>query len=166
MSPINHGVVILPFTSPRPDWPERTEFWMMRYRSGPAEVVDKWAFPGGGVEPGERVLNAAIREFVEETGLQPMSHRLISLGERTVHERPENSVRRATHGQFYYMNYFAIRIGSREYPPVELLRNMEPKKHSAWRPFPIFDLPHPVTEATEIAIGRFMTAGGLAGLCR
>lgn len=32
--------------------------------------VRGWQFPGGGVEPGETALEAAIRETFEETGLQ------------------------------------------------------------------------------------------------
>jgi predicted NUDIX family NTP pyrophosphohydrolase len=39
-----------------------------------------WTLPRGGVEPGEELLPAAIREFTEETGLDPKGP-FISLGE-------------------------------------------------------------------------------------
>lgn len=50
---------------------------------GPAEVVNRWNFPGGKIEVGESIFDAAARELFEETGLkcppsefQLYSHRL------------------------------------------------------------------------------------------
>lgn len=40
-----------------------------------------WTFPGGGVEPGERVADAVVREVLEETGLA-----VSPLGEPLLHE--------------------------------------------------------------------------------
>jgi 8-oxo-dGTP diphosphatase len=44
-------------------------------------MADLWAFPGGHVEPGEAVADAARREVMEETGL-----RVDLVGEPMVHE--------------------------------------------------------------------------------
>lgn len=47
-------------------------------RSGKVSRAHGWDFPGGGVEKGEDPLNAAIRETIEETGLEVTSLRIIS----------------------------------------------------------------------------------------
>ncbi len=41
--------------------------------------ADMWSFPGGKVEPGEKVLEAILREIQEETGLEVDSTRLKEL---------------------------------------------------------------------------------------
>jgi 8-oxo-dGTP diphosphatase len=38
-------------------------------RTGPAELAGKWELPGGKVEPGESIAEAAVREIAEELGL-------------------------------------------------------------------------------------------------
>lgn len=41
----------------------------------------KWTLPGGHVEPGERILGAAVREAAEETGLQLRPVAILASGE-------------------------------------------------------------------------------------
>jgi predicted NUDIX family NTP pyrophosphohydrolase len=40
-----------------------------------------WSIPKGEVDPGEKPLEAALREFDEETGMKPPKSELISLGQ-------------------------------------------------------------------------------------
>ena len=50
-------------------------------RSTPPEA-GRWSFPGGRVEPGERMADAAAREVREETGLDVEIDRLLDWVER------------------------------------------------------------------------------------
>jgi 8-oxo-dGTP diphosphatase len=47
--------------------PERTELVLVKRRYPPQEGT--WTFPGGGIEAGESLTDAALREAYEETGL-------------------------------------------------------------------------------------------------
>ncbi|BBB90627.1 MAG TPA: NUDIX domain-containing protein [Methylomusa anaerophila] len=49
-----------------------------------------WGIPKGGLEPGETLLDGAVREFAEETGITPQYNELIPLGR--VLERPRKFV--------------------------------------------------------------------------
>ena len=40
-----------------------------------------WSIPKGEIDPGEKPLEAAMREFREETGMEPPESRLINLGQ-------------------------------------------------------------------------------------
>lgn len=48
---------------------------------GPSMLIGKLNFPGGNVEPGESDIDAAVREYREETGLVLSAEQLVTLGE-------------------------------------------------------------------------------------
>ena len=52
----------------------------------------QWTVPGGGVEFGESLQAAAVREFFEETGLQAEVTGLLHVSETILPDRPYHSV--------------------------------------------------------------------------
>lgn len=47
---------------------------LVKRGQGCADYPEHWAFPGGGIEPGETPLQAALRECVEELGINDHQH--------------------------------------------------------------------------------------------
>lgn len=52
----------------------------------------QWVVPGGKIEFGERLTEAAVREFFEETGLRAEVTGLLTVSEVILSERPYHSV--------------------------------------------------------------------------
>ncbi|MDN3506578.1 MAG: NUDIX domain-containing protein [Simkaniaceae bacterium] len=65
---------------------DRTKILLIKRRDIPV-----WVLPGGGIEPGEKPEEAAIRESDEETGMQ------VTLTRKVAYYHPKNRLTRQTH---------------------------------------------------------------------
>ena len=86
-----------------------------------------WALPGGFVEPGERVLQAALRELCEETKLSVYAPSLLdTLVDVKVFDHPDRSLRgrTITHAHFFDLK-------TEHLPDVE---GTDDAAHAAWVP--------------------------------
>lgn len=100
-----------------------------------------WSFPGGHLEFGETMAQAAIRETKEETGLDASELELVSLADEM------GSLDKGKH----YVNVgFLAHLVSGE-PMIS-----EPEKWEKWEWFDLNNLPEPILEATGLMIKRYL----------
>lgn len=108
-----------------------------------AHGADEWSFPGGKVEFGETLADAARRELQEETGLLVQELRLISVYDETKYI--------ASHGKhFVNIGFLGTYAGGE--PQVR-----EPDKCLEWRWFPLDRLPPNLFEASAVVLENFRT---------
>lgn len=93
-------------------------------RIGTETYRDYWAFAGGHIEQGETSLQAAEREFKEETGLHPNFYQFYPLG---LNEREQD----------YLCVIYAVKLTHRS---DDRPQNKEPEKHSDWKWFSFSDI--------------------------
>lgn len=86
-----------------------------------------WQCAGGGIEPGENSLTAAIRELNEETGLNLPEWRFSYWGSDSAAESP--------FGSPFQLYFWAVTLTTDEVPS-----NTEPDKHSDWEFVPKEDV--------------------------
>jgi 8-oxo-dGTP diphosphatase len=102
---------------------------------GKPPLADLWSLPGGGVETGERLEDAVIREVLEETGLHVTTDSIATVFERII---PDDLGGCEYH---YVLIDFFCTIASGD------LRAGSDSRNVAW--FDIDDLPGlPMTEGT------------------
>ena len=113
------------------------ELLLMR-RAKPPEA-GAWSIPGGKVEPGETLQDAAVRETREEVGLDVEVTRLLDLTQ-----------------------YFILDSGNHWIAPSFLCRLLgsstkifagEEAQEVGW--FPLNELPHPLTRTTRAALTAY-----------
>ncbi|MDD2680861.1 MAG: NUDIX domain-containing protein [Patescibacteria group bacterium] len=100
-----------------------------------------WSFPGGHLEFGETMTEAAIRETEEETGLVVSNLELVSLADEM------GSLDKGKH----YVNVGFLAHSSSGEPQIA-----EPEKWEKWDWFDIHNLPSPLFEATDLMIQNYL----------
>jgi 8-oxo-dGTP diphosphatase len=99
-----------------------------------------WCFPGGHLEFGETMVNAAIREAQEETGLVVSKLELISVADE---------LKALDKGKHY------VNVGFLAHYSTGEPQTMEPEKFDKWEWFDLDNLPAPLFEGTELMIERY-----------
>ena len=106
-----------------------------------------WQFPGGRLDAGESVIDCAVREVREETGLELQAPKSVGYTERPFRV-----------GEQHYLTlYVAARCES------GVPRLQEPDKCGGWHWFPADELPTPLFEPILLYLEQH--AAGAAG-CR
>ncbi|GAA2265256.1 hypothetical protein GCM10010145_43110 [Streptomyces ruber] len=120
---------------------------LLALRSGAAYGSGEWALPCGKVDPGESVVDAAVREAHEELGITLAPADLV-VGQ-TVHAR---------HGTTDHLGVF-FEAGTWTGTPV----NREPDKCAELRWFPLTGMPAPLMDYAAAGLRGYLAApGGLS----
>ena len=131
------------------DADDRVLLWYLIWDDARPELGEGWMTPGGGVDPGESIAEAAARELAEETGLVVAPE---DLGERVAW--------REGHAEFgfgtgtYRDDYFLLRVDAHEVD-VSGHQDLERSHILGHRWWPVGELPQ---------IAELLTPLGLVGL--
>ena len=98
----------------------------------------EWSFPGGRLELGETLLEAAARETLAETGLVVDDFELVALADELRYLKSDGK-------QFVMIGFKAKKFSGE--PSV-----VEPDKWLKWQWFALDNLPQPLFQGTEIMI--------------
>jgi putative (di)nucleoside polyphosphate hydrolase len=84
------------------------------------KIADSWQFPQGGVDPGEDLREALLREVEEEIGLPPESYEILESRGGYRYFYPDG-VKKRKKGNFdgQEQTYFLCRLGP-DAPPIDL----------------------------------------------
>lgn len=99
-----------------------------------------WCFPGGHLEFGETMIQAAKREAAEETGLEVDDLELVSVADEL------GAIEKGKH--YINIGFCANKVSGQ-------LETKEPEKFEKWEWFDLNDLPAPLFEGTELMINRY-----------
>lgn len=93
-----------------------------------------WSFPGGNLEPGETIIGCAVREVAEETGMEIVKPKIVTITEDFFLDK----------GLHYITVFVRADAADSRYPQL-----LEPKKCASWRWFMPYDLPKPLFQPIE-----------------
>ncbi|KKR07039.1 MAG: Nudix hydrolase 1 [Parcubacteria group bacterium GW2011_GWC2_39_14] len=103
----------------------------------------EWAFPGGKVEFGETIFEAAIREAKEESGIDVTDLELISIADEMRYID--------TDGKHFVV--IGVKANAAQGEPLL----MEPDKFTEWQWFPVDKLPSPMFEGSKLSMNNYLT---------
>ncbi len=109
-----------------------------------AYARSKWALPGGGSDPGESVVETAVREVREETGLDVVAERMTG-----VYHEPGHPA-----GDFLHFVFACRRLDPSALP------RLQQEELTDWRFSPPHDLPRPISDLTVRRIRDALSGEG------
>ena len=111
--------------------------------------VPVWVLPGGGIEEGESLTEATIREFLEETGF------LVKIKRKVAEFHPINKLTKLTHLYECEILSGSATTGNEtsdiQYFPVNALPKLMPPPYQEWIGDAALDLKEPLIKCTQSA---------------